>query len=169
VVHPAEEGSHHVYCEPADILTTSWKLYQENRGALTEQDLINLVETAYAGRVLVQHPEFLQIRADTRDEQRRQAYVLDNPRPGEESALTTRLEKYHQVSVIPEALAEKARGCAPWARRLLELKMPIWYVRQHKSDQYSEELPLCKMRYDADLGGQFLPTQEAADPGCVVF
>ena len=168
IVFPCEVGSENVYGEPGGILESSWNLCRSNEGLLTEYDLTRLVEDAYAGRVLSEVTEFRGIQAETLAVQQRLAGVLDNPRP-EEDALKTRLEKYHQVSVIPEPLAGEARSCPTWDRRLFELKMPIWYVRQHKSDQYCEELPLCKMRYDTDLGGQFLPTQEAADPASVIF
>jgi CRISPR-associated endonuclease/helicase Cas3 len=168
IVFPFEAGSEKVYGEPAGILSASWNLCQLNQRLLKESDLTRLVEDAYMGRALSEEAEFRGIQAETRGVQRRLAGVLDNPRP-EEDDLKTRLEKYHQVSVIPAPLAGEARRCPPWDRRLFELKMPIWYVRQHKSEQYSEELPLCKMQYDAHLGGRFLPTKEAADPGCVVF
>jgi CRISPR-associated endonuclease/helicase Cas3 len=169
VVHPCEKSSDLIYGEPPGILDASWQLYQERQGELTERDLIELVESAYAGRILSEHGELVQIQTATKEEQRRLSGVLDNPHPVEEKALKTRLEKYYQVSVIPEPLAHEARNCKPWERRCFELKMPVWYVRQNKSDQYTDDLPICRMDYDEYLGGRFLKAAGQEDPACYVF
>ena len=90
VIHPCEKGSDRVYAEPEGILESSWKLYREVQGALTENDLIELVENAYAGRILSEHDELLSVQAATINEQRLLSGVLDNPRPDEKDLLKTR-------------------------------------------------------------------------------
>jgi CRISPR-associated endonuclease/helicase Cas3 len=169
VVFPPEEGSEKVYGEPVGILEASWKLCRDNQKSLTENDLVLLVEHTYEGRVLSEHREFKEIQSATVAEQRRLSGVLDSPKPKEESQLATRLEKYHQVSVIPESFAAEVLKAAPWDRRLFELKMPVWYLRENKSDQFTEEIPLCKMGYDSFFGGQFLKTSREEDPACCII
>jgi len=169
IVHSYEDGSEKVYSEPAGILESSWKLCQESQRDLTEDNLIRLVEAAYAGRALSRQEAFSAIQAQTQAVQQRLFGVLDNPQPEEDSHLTTRLEKYHQVSIIREPLADEAARCSQWERRLFELKMPIWYVRENKSKHSSEDLPLCKMGYDSVLGAQFLSTSREKDPArCLI-
>ena len=56
----------------------------EVQGALTENDLIELVENAYAGRILSEHDKLLSVQAATINEQRLLSGVLDNPRPDRE-------------------------------------------------------------------------------------
>jgi CRISPR-associated endonuclease/helicase Cas3 len=100
--------------------------------------------------------------------QRRLSGVLDNPHPDEDAHLVTRLEKYHEVSVIPATFADEARKRPPWERRFFELKMPVWYVREHRIDD-REGLPLCEMGYDSILGAQLLSTSKEVDPACCVI
>jgi CRISPR-associated endonuclease/helicase Cas3 len=168
VVFPFEEGSEKVYGEPSGILGTSWKLCQDNQGDLTENKLVELVEAAYAGRALVQEKAFQTVQAETVAAQRRLSGVLDNPHPDEDAHLVTRLEKYHELSVIPSIFADEVRKRQPWERRLFELKMPLWYVREHGHED-SKGLPLCKMTYDPSLGAQFLSTSKEPDPAsCII-
>jgi CRISPR-associated endonuclease/helicase Cas3 len=169
IVFPCEAGSEKVYGEPAGILDASWVLCKDNQRLLTEADLIQLVERAYAGRIMAQHRDFLNAQAETEAVQRRLSGVLDNPRPEEESQLTARLEKYQQVSVIPKPVADEARRALPWDRRRFELRMPIWYVREHKIADDTNGLPICDMHYDSSLGARFLGTKAEPEPGlCMI-
>jgi CRISPR-associated endonuclease/helicase Cas3 len=169
IVFPYEEKSGKVYGEPEGILEASWRLCQENQGELTEATLVRLVEMAYAGRALSKERAFVEIQAETVAAQRRLSGVLDNPRPGEEDQLTTRLEQYHQVSVIPEQFAKAVENCESWDRRHYELKMPVWYLRKNKSELYTADVPLCRMGYDSNLGAELLSTSEEPDPASLVF
>jgi CRISPR-associated endonuclease/helicase Cas3 len=170
IVFPAEPGSEKVYSEPEGVLEASWNLCEKNQRPLTEQELIELVEQTYTGRVLSEHTHFVAVQTETVAAQRRLSGVLDNPHPEEDDHLKTRLEKYHQVSVIPEPLAEEAlKVCPSWDRRLFELQMPYWYVRANKSERYSDDLPLCKMGYDPILGAQFLNKGLERDPACCII
>ncbi len=131
---------------------------------MTENELVQLVEAAYAGRVLGQERAFQTVRAETKAVQRRLSGVFDNPHPDEDAHLVTRLEKYHQVSVIPVTFADEARQREPWERRLFELKMPIWYVREHCQGD-SDGLPLCEMDYDSVLApGSSVPPRSLTPP-----
>ena len=168
VVFPHESGSEKVYAAPAGILESSWLLCRENPGRVTENDLIHLVEEAYKGRELSSHIDFLGVRENTQAMQRRLSGILDNPRPKEDDQLTTRLENYQQQSVIPSPLAA-CRPANPWERRLFELQMPFWYVREHRAPGYCDDWPVCEMMYDAVLGGRFLPTKKEPEPGCCII
>jgi CRISPR-associated endonuclease/helicase Cas3 len=166
VVHPPEAGSEKVYGEPPGVLEASWDLCREHPGALTERDLLGLVEGAYDGRVLSDVAAYRNIQARVKNQQARLAGVLDNPRPDEED-LKTRLESYPQVSVIPEPFFETvARQSDPRRRRLYELKVPVWYARTHKhKGDNPDDLPVCLMNYDAEYGGQLLAGPDHPEPG----
>ena len=163
---PPEAGSEKIYGEPAGVLEASWDLCREHPGALTECELMEFVERAYAGHVLSDAAAYRDIQARVKDQQRRLAGVLDNPRPDEED-LKTRLESYPQVSVIPEVFLERVmRHPDPLERRLYELKVPVWYARTHKyKGDNPEDLPICLMNYDAEYGGQLLAVPNHPEPG----
>lgn len=169
VVHPPEEKSEKVYGEPVGILETSWEICQTNRGDLTEQDIIRLVETAYTGRALQEEPAFRDIQDATVEAQALLFGVLDNPRPDEDSCLKTRLQKYYEVSVIPAKFEQEAIERSPRQRRELELKMPIWYIMEHRARNYDSDLPFCEMDYDEEIGAQFHSTSCEQDPSTCMF
>ena len=166
VVHAPEAGSEKIYGEPAGVLEASWDLCRGHPGALTECELMEFVERAYAGHVLSDAAAYRDIQARVKDQQRRLAGVLDNPRPDEED-LKTRLESYPQVSVIPEVFLERVmRHPDPLERRLYELKVPVWYARTHKyKGDNPEDLPICLMNYDAEYGGQLHAVPNHPEPG----
>jgi CRISPR-associated endonuclease/helicase Cas3 len=168
MVFPFEKGTKKVYGDPPGVLEASWVLCQTNSGALTEKQLTRLTEEAYQGRVLSEVEEFKQIQAATLEQQRRLSGVLDNPHPKEED-LATRLEKYQQMSVIPQPFADEARSVEAWDRRLFEVKMPMWYVRDHKVFEKDDEFVVCDMGYDALLGALMLPTTKENEPACCVI
>lgn len=160
VVHPPEEFSEKLYGEPVGILEKSWEAIQDNPGALSESDLLNLVEQVYDGNDLSQSDAFLQIKTQTEQEQVRLAGVLDSPRPEEDNnSLVTRLIEYEQISVIPSRYETNVMECEPKDRRRYELKMPVWYAKDQGEFKPEINGRICQMIYDDFLGGKFLPSQ----------
>src|SRR6185437_15549372 len=109
-----EEESYNIY--PRGVLDASWELCRANQGAMTERQLVALVEEAYAGQTLSEDSAFRDVQARTLALQRRLAGVLDSPRPWESEELVTRSNDYPQVSVIPSQFAERVRGIEPKGR-----------------------------------------------------
>ena len=167
VVHLHDKKSENIYKFPSGVLETTWKLFQPTQNP-TERDLIKMVEDVYKGHAPKDDKGFRQIRQITRDAQARQYGVLDCPRPYEEVALMkTRKDDYPQVSVIPDLFAEMARQCKPHERKRYELKVPVWYARQHGVK--TDDLPICPMDYDEEFGAVLLPSDKYPDPGNMIF
>lgn len=171
IVFPSESGSERVYGEPEGVLDRSWKLCVDNPGPLTEQKLIELVEQTYEGRTLSKHEAFTKIQTATEAAQERLAGILDNPKPreGVDGELASRLEKYAQFSVIPECFANEAKETDSWKRRLYELRVPLWYWREHGIKDADQDLNVCRMDYDHVFGAQLYKTSQEPDPSLVVF
>jgi CRISPR-associated endonuclease/helicase Cas3 len=168
IVFRHDEESYNIY--PRDVLDLSWRLCQDNPGPLSERQLVELVERAYAGLKLAEHPGFRNVQAIVRNLQQRLSGVLDCPRPWESENLNTRVETYPQLSVIPARFAEAVKGLAPRERRRYELKVPVWYARKNLvRDGNPEELPLCHMGYDADLGATLKPDAEHPEPSAMII
>jgi CRISPR-associated endonuclease/helicase Cas3 len=142
------------------ILAKSWEAVQANTGALSESDLLNLVEQVYEGNDLSQNNAFLQIKSQTQQEQVRLAGVLDSPRPEEDNnSLVTRLIEYEQLSVIPSRYESTVVECEPKDRRRYEFKMPVWYAKDRGEFKPEINARICQMIYDDYLGGQCLPSE----------
>jgi CRISPR-associated endonuclease/helicase Cas3 len=164
IVFRHEEESYNIY--PRRVLDASWELCCANQGALTERQLVALVEEAYSGQTLAGDSAFRNVQAKALALQQRLAGVLDSPRPWESENLTSRLETYPQVSVIPSQFAEEVRKIEPKDRRLFELKVPTWYAKKNKlRDDESEGLPLCRMEYDSTYGARLLADADHEEPG----
>ena len=70
------------------------------------------------------------------------------------NSVSTRLEKYIQVSVIPLNFRDEVLEIEnPRKRRLYELKMPVWYVKENEISD--GDIVFCEMEYDDHLGGRF--------------
>ncbi len=55
---------------------------------------------------------------------------------------------------------DEVRACTPRERRWYEVKMPAWYVKKHR--MVEDEVIYCEMKYDPDIGAQFMDTPELA-------
>ena len=167
MIHHHDKKSEKVYDFPRGILETTWALFKETQEP-TERDLIAMVEDVYQGFAPRDDKDFRGVRSATKNIQARQSGVLDAPRPYEDDALLkTRKDDYPQISVIPEPFAEEALKARPRDRKRFELKVPVWYARQHLDK--SKDLPICAMHYDDEFGAELLATSEEPDPGNLIF
>jgi CRISPR-associated endonuclease/helicase Cas3 len=171
VVFSPEVGSDKIYGEPSGVLEATWNAIEERSGnQYTEQQLLDLVESVYAGKDLAIHDSFRLIQSKTLGLQDQLSGVLDAPRPYEtDTLLKTRLENYAQQTAIPRRFADKCKDASPMTRRKYELKVPLWYFKQFKDTTAPEDLPLCAMDYDEQFGAQLHTSATHVDPGNFIF
>ena len=171
VVFSPEAGSDKIYAEPSGVLDATWNAIEAGSGnQFTEQQLLDLVESVYAGKDLAKHDSFRLIQRKTTGLQDQLSGVLDAPRPYEtDMLLKTRLENYAQQTVIPGMFADKCKDASYMTRRKYELKVPLWYFKQFKDREAAEDLPLCAMDYDEQYGAQLLPLDTIPNPGNFIF
>ncbi len=171
VVFSPEAGSDKIYGEPSGVLESTWNAIEAGSGAqFTEQQLLDLVESVYAGKDLATHDSFLRIQRATKGIQDQLSGVLDSPRPYEtDTLLKTRLENYAQQTAIPDKFAKLCENGSHLTKRKYELKVPLWYFKQFKVRDAAEDLPLCAMEYDEVYGAQLHTSSTCPDPGNFIF
>ena len=138
------------------LLNRSFRAFadMDNR-RLTEQDLLDLVESIYAHTEIHTHDEFILAQQTVLQDQRRFSGILD-PVRGHEERRNTRISNYEQQSVIPHEFKNEVMSLAnPKDRRFYELKMPVWYIKKHSWSDEDGLFLFCEMEYDFHLGGRF--------------
>ncbi len=138
------------------LLNRSFRAFadMDNR-RLTEQDLLDLVESIYAHTEINTHEDFILAQQTVMQDQRRFSGILD-PVRGHDERRSTRVSNYEQQSVIPHEFKDDVIGLAdPKDRRLYELKMPLWYIKKHYLREGDGLFSFCEMEYDSHLGGRF--------------
>ena len=138
------------------LLSRSFRIFFEYQNRkITEQELLDIVERVYENQQIDAHEDFKQSVALIRYDQEKRFCGLLDPKKDDEKR-NTRLEKYIQVSVIPSQFRDEVFALTPGHRRLYELKMPSWYVKQNEiRDPECGDIVFCEMKYDDHLGGQF--------------
>lgn len=166
-----EAGSDKIYGEPSGVLESTWNAIEASSGGpLTEQQLLDLVESVYAGKDLATQDAFVRIQIATKGIQDQLSGVLDSPRPYEtDTLLKTRLETYSQQTAIPEKFATLYENASHLTKRKYELKVPLWYFQQFKVRDAPEDMPLCAMEYDEVYGAQLQTSAKCPDPGNFIF
>jgi CRISPR-associated endonuclease/helicase Cas3 len=168
VIHSHEEDSERIYGFPPRILDTTWGLLEPTQEP-TERKLIELVEKAYEGFAPKDDEAYKTIRNIVDGIQGVQQGVLDCPNPYEDEALAkTRKDAYPQVSVIPEQFEVKAVEAKPYERKKYELKVPVWYAREHHISIGDGKLPICPMDYSDEFGAELRKTEKHPDPGSMI-
>lgn len=137
------------------LLNRTFRTFMDVGGrALTEQELLEVVERVYSGKGLRTHPHFDFAMQMVEDDQDKFCGILD-PIRGEDENRETRLQTYQQKSVIPRRFHEEVLALdRPRERRRYEVKMPAWYVKK-ASVCGDGDLLLCDMEYDSHLGARF--------------
>ena len=171
VVFLPEAGSDKIYGEPSGVLESTWNAIEGGSGEqFTEQQLLDLVESVYAGKDLATHDSFVRIQVATTGIQNQLSGVLDSPRPYEtDTLLKTRLENYAQQTAVPEKFAKVYENASQPMKRKYELKVPLWYFQQFKVRDVTEDMPLCAMEYDEVYGAQLHTSPKCTDPGNFIF
>lgn len=139
----------------AQLLNRTFSAFKEVDGrALTEQELLDIVERVYCGQRLQTHPDFDFAMRMVEFDQEKYRGILD-PIRGDDENRETRLQRYQQKSVIPRQFHDEVLALdRPGERRRYEVKMPVWYVKK-ASVRGDGDLLLCDMEYDSQLGAQF--------------
>ncbi len=139
------------------LLERSFEIFSKYHGYdIREQELLDIVEKVYENQHIDVHQDFKDSIRLVDYDQRRFRGMLDPLKDDEQHP--TRLEKYIQVSVIPRDFCDEVLEVEnPRDRRLYELKMPAWYVKENEfRDPKNEDIVFCEMEYDDHLGGQFI-------------
>ena len=139
------------------LLARSFRIFSEYQDReITEQELLDIVEEVYKNQHIDAHEEFRYSIDLVGYEQKRFCGMLDPLKDDEKRS--TRLERYIQMSVIPFNFRDEVLEIEnPTDRRLYELKMPAWYVKQNEiRDPENGDIVFCEMGYDDHLGGQFI-------------
>jgi CRISPR-associated endonuclease/helicase Cas3 len=134
------------------LLNRSFLAFEAIQGRLTEADLTRLVEAVYSESTIDQEQDYQEALRQYAFTQDRLLGIYDNLNR-EDANEVTRKVNYLQVPVIPVQFRGDVLGLRnPRDRRRYELKMPFWYVQQHKETY--DEITFCEMDYDADIGAQ---------------
>lgn len=139
------------------LLERSFDIFSKYQGHdITEQQLLDIVEKVYENQHIDVHEDFKHSISLVDQDQRNFRGMLDPLKDDEKR--NTRLERYTQVSVIPFNFRDKVlENENPRDRRLYELKMPAWYVKENEiRDPENGDIVFCEMEYDDHLGGQFI-------------
>ena len=137
-----------------DLLQRTFDVFSQRTGHLTEEDLIQIVQDVYAGMVISENPDFTEASRKYAVTQQRLLGIQDNQYSEvDEHQTVTRKVTYLQIPVIPLDFKEIVLKSAPSERKLYEVKMPQWYVRQHKTEV--DGLLFCEMEYDEVYGASF--------------
>jgi len=139
------------------LLEKSFVAFRDAPARPSEEDLIFLVESVYAGRNIAEDDRFREAVCQYADSQRQRMGILDNPHRDPHFEVTRKVD-HPQVSVIPHVFRDTVRECSPRDRRWFEVKMPAWYVRKHR--MVEDDVVYCEMQYDSLIGARFMDTPE---------
>jgi len=141
------------------LLAKSFEVFRDGPSRPTEADLISLVESVYAGRNIAQDSRFQEAAVQYSQSQNQRMAIFDNPQRDPHFEVTRKVD-YPHVSVIPQMFRDEVRACTPRERRWYEVKMPAWYVKKHSVVE--NDVIYCEMKYDPEIGAQFMDTPELA-------
>ena len=141
------------------LLDRTFEAFQDAPLRPTEADLIRIVEMVYSDMDITEDSRFQEAGAQYTRSQRQRMAIFDNPQRDPQYEVTRKVD-YPQVSVIPLLFRDVVASLSPLERRWYEVKMPTWYVKEHREAR--DDVTFCEMEYDADLGARFTDTPEFA-------
>jgi CRISPR-associated endonuclease/helicase Cas3 len=133
----------------ASLIKATYAAFQAAGPAITEGDLLRIVENVYANDDIEGSAAFIDASDQYALSQDKRAGVFDS-RLLEDADEVTRRITYETVSVIPLCFKEAVLRLSPAERRWYEVKLPLWYVQKHRYDE--EGLMFCDVDYDTMLG-----------------
>jgi CRISPR-associated endonuclease/helicase Cas3 len=159
-VYRASDISEKIYDRDTNgILDRSFEAFENVQGTLTEADLIKIVEGVYSDVDIEGTEDFKDSVNQYLTTQKRLLWVLDNPNKEDRNEVTRKTD-YLQIPVIPTTHKKEALRLPPSKRRMLEIKMPYWYVLKHKEQE--NDIMFCEMNYNSDIGAQFEEDSEVS-------
>ncbi len=141
------------------LLDRTFEAFRDAPLRPTEADLIRIVEMVYSGIDITEDSRFQEAGVQYALSQRQRMAIYDNPQRDPQYEVTRKVD-YPQVSVIPLAFRDVVTSLSPLERRWYEVKMPFWYVKEHR--EVRGDVTFCGMEYDVDLGARFTDTPELA-------
>ena len=152
-IFKASDVSRKIYDPSVEgLLERSLLAFSEAGEKITESDILQIVENVYSNNRPEASSFFIEASAKYSETQRRLMGIFDNL-TGEDRTETTRKFDYLQVPVIPLVFKEEVIAMPLSKRRWYEVKMPHWYVREHKEEL--GEVVFCEMGYDSKIGATF--------------
>jgi CRISPR-associated endonuclease/helicase Cas3 len=155
-IYRASPLSERVYAESfydpisnASLIKATYAAFQAAGPAISEGDLLRIVETVYTNDDIEGTEAFIDATDQYALSQDRRAGVFDS-RLLEDADEVTRRITYETVSVIPLCYKEPVLRLSPAERREYEVKLPLWYVQKHRYDD--EGIIFCDVDYDPMLG-----------------
>jgi len=144
-----------------ELLKRSYHVFQSRQGRLSERELIEIVETVYAGYRIDETEPFCVALNMYSETQKKRMAIFDS-RLGENEQEVTRRSEYDTVSVIPYCFYEDVVSLPPRERRWYEVKVPLWYFMKNKK-ALSSGLNFCDLEYDRYTGALLKPAGSKAN------
>ncbi|GAB4273497.1 CRISPR-associated helicase Cas3' [Thermincola ferriacetica] len=163
-IFKADDKSHRIYdpLNDPELLARAFSAFQNVSGDyVTENDLLTVIEKVYQDVDFKNREGYKDALRQYEISQKNRFGILDN-RMTEDEMERTRLSKYEMVSVIPACFFQDVKKASPYERKYYELKVPYWYLLQHK--KLLDGILFCDMKYDPNYGG-FL---EPEDYSCIL-
>lgn len=160
-VFKATEKAEKVYRQInfSDLLARSFEAFKKSPSEMSENDLINIVETVYKDYRIENSEAFKDAIQQYKLSQSNRNMIFDS-RLREDKQEVTRQTKYETVSVIPKCFKDKVLNMKPSERQWFEVKIPVWYARKHKEE--IEGIVFCDMDYDPNIGVIFTKDKDVS-------
>lgn len=126
---------------------------------LSENDLINIVETVYKDYLIEGSEAFKEAVLQYKLSQSNRNMIFDS-RLREDKQEVTRQTKYETVSIIPLCFKDEVLKLKPSERQWYEVKIPAWYARRHKEEIGG--ITFCDVDYDPNIGVIFTKDREVS-------
>ncbi|NOX21077.1 MAG: CRISPR-associated helicase Cas3' [Nitrospirae bacterium] len=154
-IFKASEKAEKIYnpINDRELLSRSFDAFKAAPQELTENDLIEIVETVYKDYRIDNTEPFNDALKQYEISQKNRLMILDS-RIKEEKQDVTRQVKYEAVPVIPECFREEVLKLKPHERQWYEVKLPLWYVRKHREE--IKGITFCEVKYDSKIGATFV-------------
>lgn len=122
--------------------------FTKKSGAVTEQDLLDIIERVYSNIPFENREGFSEGLEQYKKSQKRKLIIFDDTADDKEE--TTRRKRYETVSVLPYCFYDEILKSSITERKLYEVRIPYWYFYNHK--RYDNGIVFCDLKYDDYLG-----------------
>ncbi len=132
-----------------NFLSRSFEAFKNAPQEMSENDIINIVETVYKDYQIDHSEAFKEAVQQYKLSQSKRNIIFDS-RLREDNQEVTRQSKYETVSVIPKCFKDEVLSLKPSERQWFEVKIPAWYARRHKEEIGG--ITFCDMDYNTNIG-----------------
>lgn len=142
-----------------DLLARSFEAFKKSPSKMSENDLINIVETVYKDYRIENSEAFEDAVQQYKLSQSNRNMIFDS-RIREDKQEVTRQTKYETVSIIPQCFKDAVLSLKPVKRQWYEVKIPAWYARKHKEEIGG--ITFCDVDYNPEIGVIFTKDKEVS-------